>query len=521
MSAPTLLLDGSSLTLASIDAFLRDPRTRVALTPEARARVEASRGVVDRAVAEGRTVYGITTGFGRLADRRISASEVAELQRNLIRSHACGTGAPLSAEETRLLMLLRANALAKGFSGVRLSTLEALVAALNAGLLPVIPEKGSVGASGDLAPLAHLALSLMGEGRAVLAGVEMPSADALSKAGLAPVSLEAKEGLSLVNGTQLILSVGARAAIRARRLALQADVIAALSVDALLGTDTAFDPRIHAVRPHAGQGAVARNLRRLLQGSAIRDSHRGPHCKRVQDPYSLRCAPQVHGAARDALAYVEATLALEANAATDNPLVFQPDDAHPEDAVLSGGNFHGAPVSVACDVLAIAACQLGTISERRIERLVNPDYSGLPAFLSRGAVGLHSGFMMAQVTAAALVSENKVLAHPASVDTIPTSAGFEDHVSMGPSAARKAREVVLHVETVLAIEWLAAAQALDLHAPLETSAPLRAAHAALRERVPPLLGDRFLAPDIEAARRLLEEGAALSAAERALGGPLE
>jgi histidine ammonia-lyase len=515
MASEPLLLDGESLTLDALARVLREPRTPVALTPAAAARVGASRRLVDAIVAEARVVYGVTTGFGRLSDVTIAPAKVRDLQRNLVRSHCAGTGEPLSACESRLLILLRANALAKGFSGVRLETLEALLALFNAEVVPVIPEKGSVGASGDLAPLAHLAAVLIGEGEAVVGGARMAGGEALRRTGLAPVVLEAKEGLSLVNGTQMMTAIGAKAAIEAGLLAKQADLIAAMSIDALLGTDVAFDPRIHAARGHPGQSRSAANLRALIRASEIRESHRGPHCHKVQDPYSLRCAPQVHGAARDALDYVDGVLARELNAATDNPLVFAA-----EGDVLSGGNFHGEPVALALDMLAIALAELGGISERRLERLVNPDYSGLPPFLVGGEQGLNSGFMMAQVTAAALVSENKVLAHPASVDSIPTSAGFEDHVSMGVTAARKAREVLRNVETVAAIELLAAAQALEFRRPLRTSPPLEAVRAALREVVPPLGEDRALAPDIERASALVRSGALLAAAEAALGAPL-
>jgi histidine ammonia-lyase len=502
-----IILDGKSLSLAEIARFMRHAGIRVELEKEASERVRGSRATVERTLASNATVYGITTGFGRLAEKRIDANQLADLQRNLVRSHCAGVGGPLSANETRLLMLLRANALAKGYSGVRLETLEALLAMLNAGVLPVVPSKGSVGASGDLAPLAHLAAVLIGEGKAIVNGVEMPGVDALERARLRPVQLEAKEGLSLINGTQLILAIGVRSVLAARSLVKQADVVAAMTIDALLGTDVAFDARIHAVRPHSGQKSSAKNLRRLLYGSQIRESHRGPLCKKVQDPYSLRCAPQVHGAVRDALGYIEKTLVTELNSATDNPLVFPelpPDVPVPENGyVLSGGNFHGAPCALALDILAVAMCQLGTISERRIERLVNPDYSGLPPFLTKAPAGLNSGLMMAQVTAAALVSENKVLAHPASVDSIPTSAGFEDHVSMGPAAARKAREVVINLEHVYAIELIAAAQAIDFHRPLRSSDALEAAHAAIRDFVPTLEADRPLTPDIEKAVALI------------------
>lgn len=511
----SIIIDGESLTLATLARFIREPETSIALSAAAAERVRESRRIVDAVVEGGRVAYGITTGFGRLSDVMIPPAKVRELQRNLIRSHCAGTGDPLSPCEARLLIMLRANALAKGFSGVRLETLEALLALFNAEVIPLIPEKGSVGASGDLAPLAHLAAVLMGEGEAVFEGAPLHGAEALRRAGLEPVVLEAKEGLSLVNGTQMMTAIGAKATIEARSLAKHADVIAALSIDALFGTDVAFDPRIHAVRGHAGQIASARNLRALIHGSAIRESHRGPHCRKVQDPYSLRCAPQVHGAARDALGYVENVLERELNAATDNPLVFAA-----EGEILSGGNFHGEPVALALDVLAIALAELGGISERRIERLVNPDYSGLPPFLVGSEQGLNSGFMMAQVTAAALVSENKILAHPASVDSIPTSAGFEDHVSMGVTAARKARECLRNAETVVAIELLAAVQALDFHRPLASSRPLEAARTALRELVPPLVEDRALSHDFQKAIALVRSGELLEAVEEALGEPL-
>jgi histidine ammonia-lyase len=406
-------------------------------------------------------------------------------------------------------MVLRANVLAKGRSGVRPETLDRLVALLNRRVHPVVPAQGSVGASGDLAPLAHLALALVGEGESVFEGRRCASAEALRAAGLEPVVLEAKEGLALINGTQLITAIGGLALAEARRLVRAADVAGALSLDALKGTDVAFDPRIQAARPHPGQAASARNLCRLLAGSAIRESHRD--CGKVQDAYSLRCIPQVHGAARDALAYVGATWGVEMNAATDNPMVF----AETRE-MLSGGNFHGEPVAIAADVMAIAVAELGAISERRIERLVNPALSGLPAFLARDG-GLESGLMLAHVTAAALASENKALAHPASVDSIPTSANKEDHVSMGATAARKAARVVANTRRILAVELLAACQALEFLKPLTTSPPLRAAYARLRLEVPPHDRDRFLSPDLEAAAALVAEGRIADAAAAVCG----
>ncbi len=395
-------------------------------------------------------------------------------------------GEPLGEAETRALMALRVNVLARGRSGARLETVEALVALLNAGVLPVVPSQGSVGASGDLAPLAHLALTLIGEGEAWVDGRRVPSAHALALRGLSPVTLEAKEGLALINGTQLTTAVGALALAEAQRLLVAADVIAALSLDALHGTDVAFDARIQDERPHPGQGASATNLRRLLKGSAIRESHRD--CGLVQDAYTLRCIPQVHGAARDALTYVTSTFVVEMNSATDNPMVFAETGE-----ILSGGNFHGQPVAIAADVMTIAMAEIGAISERRTERLVNPTLSGLPAFLTREG-GLNSGLMMAQVTAAALASENKALCHPASVDSIPTSAGKEDHVSMGPCAARKAAQVVANTRRILAVELLAACQAVEFRRPLRSSEALEAAHACVRRVVPALERDRQLSP---------------------------
>jgi histidine ammonia-lyase len=503
-----IALDGASLTLEAFESVALRHRP-VALTPAAREAVARSRRVVDDVVQGGAVVYGVTTGFGNFADVVIPRDRIRELQLNLVRSHAAGVGERLDEAETRGLMLLRANVLAKGFSGVRPQTLDLLTEMLNRRVHPVVPCQGSVGASGDLAPLAHLALALVGEGSCISQGQERPSGEALAEAGLAPIVLEAKEGLALINGTQLITAGAGLALAEAWRLARAADVAGALTVDALKGTDTAFDPRIHAARPHPGQAASARNLRRLLAGSAIRESHRD--CGKVQDAYSLRCIPQVHGAVRDALAYVTATVGIEMNAATDNPMVF------PETAeLLSGGNFHGEPVAIAADVLAIALAELGGISERRTERLLNPTLSDLPAFLTRDG-GLQSGLMLAQVTAAALASENKTLAHPASVDSIPTSANKEDHVSMGAFAARKAGRVVANVRRVLAIELLSACQALEFLKPLATSAPLRAVYERVRERVPAYERDRVLAGDIEVLAELVRSGALVDAAAAVCG----
>ncbi len=506
----TIELDGEGLTLDTIQRFLREPETPIVLARGARERVRESQRVVEAVLASDRAVYGVTTGFGRLADVRIAPDRVRELQGNLILSHCAGVGDPLPPTEVKLMALLRVNTLAKGLSGVRVETVEALCELVNRGVIPVIPEKGSVGASGDLAPLAHLAAVLCGEGEAFFEGGRLPAARALEKAGLAAYELGAKEGLSLINGTQFMTALGAKAAVETGDLCRHADIAAALSIDALMGTDVAFDARIAGVRPHPGAAKVARNLRGLLGGSEIRESHRGPHCRKVQDPYSMRCVPQVHGAVRDALDHVAAVIEREMNAGTDNPLVFAA-----EGEILSGGNFHGAPVALALDYLAMAVAELGSIGERRIDRLVDPDKSGgLPPFLTgtgtEGA-GLHSGFMMAQVTAAALASECKVLAHPASVDSIPTGAGNEDHVSMGAHAARKLREVIRNVESIVAIELLVGLQAVEARAPLRTGFPLRAAQAAARHHVPSLGRDRPLTPDIHQMVLLMRDGELLDA----------
>lgn len=503
-----LVIDGGGLDLGGLEEVALHGRA-IALAPEARERVLAARRVVDDAVSRSAVVYGVTTGFGNFADVHIPLDRLQQLQLNLVRSHAAGVGEPLAETDTRALMLLRANVLAKGFSGIRLQTLELLIAMLSRGVHPVVPSRGSVGASGDLAPLAHLALPLVGEGECRFDGRSLTGREALTAAGLAPLTLEPKEGLALINGTQLMTAVSGLALAEACRLARTADVIGALTLDALQGTDVAFDERIHATRPHPGQVASAGCLRRLLDGSAVRQSHED--CSRVQDAYSLRCIPQVHGAVRDALAYAERAVRVEMNAATDNPMVFAETGQ-----ILSGGNFHGQPVAIVADVLAIAAAQLGGISERRTERLVNASLSGLPAFLARDG-GLQSGLMMAHVTAAALVSESKVLAHPASVDSIPTSAGKEDHVSMGATAAHKAAVAVANTRRVLAIELIAAAEALEYRRPLESSPALEAAHACLRAHVPVRDTDRVLGPEIETAATLVSSGQILAAAEAVCG----
>lgn len=501
--AEPLILTGDSLTLEGlVEVASGRP---AALSAEALRRVDASRAVIDRAVAEDRVVYGVTTGFGKFSDVVIPREKLEALQANLVRSHAAGVGEPLPERTVRALMVLRANCLAKGFSGVRRGTLELLLAMLNAGIHPVVPSQGSVGASGDLAPLAHLARAVMGEGEVVFRGRTVPAAEALGEAGLAPARLAAKEGLALINGTQVTTAIGALSLARLLSLLKAADLVGAMSLDALKGTDAAFDPRIHAARPHPGQLASAGNLKVLLDGSPLRESHR--ECGLVQDAYALRCLPQVHGAVRDAASHARRVVEVEMNAATDNPMVFVTGEGG-EGELVSGGNFHAAPVAIVFDLLAAASADLASISERRTERLVNPSLSGdLPAFLVREG-GLNSGFMMLHVTAAALVSECKANSFPASVDSIPTSAGKEDHVSMGPIAARKLERNVESLASVLSIELLASCQALDLRRPLATSATLEEARARLRSRVPFWESDRYAASDVAAAREVLETGLA-------------
>lgn len=504
-----LQLDGGSLTLAHLDD-IADRKTEVGLAASAARRVEAARRVVDRTAAGDVPVYGINTGFGALAETAIPRDQLGALQLNLLRSHAAGVGEPLSVRAVRASMALRANVLAKGYSGIRQATLELLIAMLNRGVHPVVPSRGSVGASGDLAPLAHLALVLVGEGAATVGDSPvMPGLDALRTAGLSPITLESKEGLALINGTQPSTAVAALALTAATRLVRAVDITAALSIDALRGSMTPFDARIHEARPHAGQGLAAANILALLTGSPLNKSHE--NCGRVQDAYSLRCAAQVHGAARDAIGFAHDTLTTEANSATDNPMVFGETGE-----IVSGGNFHGAPVAIAADLLAIAVTHLATISERRSERLVNPALSGLAPFLTT-ASGLQSGYMIAQVTAAALASELKTLSYPASVDTIPTSANKEDHVSMSMGAALKAERAVATAARVVAVEVLCACQGLDLLAPLTTSAPLRKVHAFVRTIAPTLTDDRPPSPDIERIASALLDGAF----ERACGAEVK
>ncbi len=503
-------LTGEDLTVEDVWAVAVEGRG-AALSDEAREKMRAARELVERA-AHGASehTYGVNTGFGRFVSQTIPEELTEELQLRLLRSHACGVGEPYPEEIVRAAMLLRSNALAKGYSGARVETVELLLECLNRGVLPHVPSRGSVGASGDLAPLAHLALPLIGEGEAWFGGERLPGREALERAGLQPIRLRAKEGLSLVNGTQFMAAFGALGLVRARRLAKAADVACGLSLEALQGSRTSFLPQIHALRPLRGQADSAGNLLRLLEGSAIIESHRW--CDKVQDAYSLRCAPQVHGASRDLLDYVGYTVSVELNAATDNPLVLVADEM-----LVSNGNFHGQPLAFALDALAMAVSELASISERRVERLVNPNLSdGLPAFLTAEG-GLNSGFMIPQYVAAALVSENKSLCHPASVDSIPTSAGQEDHVSMGNASGLKAWQVLANAERALAIELLAGAQGIEFLAPLEPGAGVAAARRAVRALSPRLVEDRSLSGEIELVAAAIRDGSLVAAVEDEIG----
>ena len=492
-------ISGSPISLAQLNAVATG-NERIELTDESRDRIRRSRAVVEKILEQGQVIYGISTGFGKLSDVKIESDALRQLQLNLVRSHSCGVGKPLAIPEVRAMIFLRANVLALGFSGVRLEVVEFLCQMLNHEVYPVVPEKGSVGASGDLAPLAHLALALIGEGESFFENERLASADALAREGLNPIVPEAKDGLALLNGTQAMHSVGGLALFRGKRLARVADVAGAMTLEGLMGTPRAFDLRIQKARPHPGQMAVAEHVRALLGQSEIRESHRA-NDPRVQDAYSIRCIPQVHGAVRDALGYVEKILEIESAGATDNPLVF-PDSGD----VISGGNFHGAPLAHALDFAAIALTDLMSISERRIERIVNPDLSyGLPAFLARKP-GLQSGMMIAQVAAVSLLNEAKVLAHPASIDNVPTSAGKEDHVSMGMTSAVKLRSIVENAENLLAIELLAGAEALEHRRPLKGGAGVERAYGTVRKYAEPLLEDRALAPDIAAIAKAIRAG---------------
>ncbi len=517
-----LQLDGTSLTLENL-ARIAQGESALHATAEALERMARSRKVVEDVLRTERVVYGVNTGFGKLSDVRIPPDDLKTLQKNLILSHACGMGPALSAPEVRALLALKINALLSGYSGARPVIVEYLLELLQHEVLPVIPEQGSVGASGDLAPLAHAALVLIGEGEAEMKGRRVSGAEALRAIGLPALELEAKEGLALLNGTQFMTAVGALTFLQAEKLARTADVVGAMSAEALLCTPVAFDDRIQVARGYAGQKESAANLRRLMANSPIRDSHL--QCSRVQDMYSVRCMPQVHGAVRDQLRALREIFTIELNAATDNPLVFVEDQSNTVTSnfrrerlgeILSGGNFHGHPISTACDFLAILITHLANISERRIAAMMDPAASELPAFLVKNS-GLNSGFMIAQVAAASLVSENKVLSHPISVDSIPTSANKEDYVSMGAGASIKARNAGRNAIQVLAIELLAACQALDLRAPLQPGPATGAVRNLVRQVVPMLVNDRILANDIAAASRLIESGEVVRAAESVVG----
>jgi histidine ammonia-lyase len=503
----TVELDGHRLTLEALEAIAQGAPVEIAAA--ARARVERAREFVDAQFASGAAIYGVTTGFGRLANISVDPAQAVELQLNLVRSHAAGTGDPLAIPLVRATGALRANSLSAGHSGVKPETLDTIVAMLNHGVAPVVPCQGSVGASGDLAPLAHMTLVLIGEGEAFYRGERLPGAIALERAGLKPIELGAKEGLALINGTQVMTAVAGLGVLRAERLAAAADVIGALSLEAYLGSERVFDRRINDLRPHPGQERVAGNLRALLVGSEIVQSH--AECERVQDPYSFRCIPVVHGAVRDSIAHVRRVTEIEANSVTDNPLVF------PEDReFLSGGNFHGEPVALVLDFLKFAVSELASIGERRLYLLLNAEDRGLPLFLTQ-RLGLQSGLMLVQYTAAALVNDNKGLAWPSSVDSIPTSAGQEDHVSMGMTSANNLPRVLDNVEGALACELLAACAATDFRRPLRSGAGTQAAYAAVRERIVPWTDDRSPAPDIAAARELIASGRLTGAAEAAIG----
>jgi histidine ammonia-lyase len=490
----TIALDGNSLNLQDL-IDIGEKKANVSLTEEAQKKVKASREIVDKIVADNQVVYGVSTGFGQFSDVVIPPEQVEQLQYNLIRSHSAGVGNHFPEDVARMIMALRANVLAKGRSGISMEVLELLIAVINRGIYPHIPEKGSVGASGDLAPLAHLASVLIGEGTAEYGGIEGNGKEILKASGLNPCQLRAKEGLALINGTQVMTAVGAKALHIAFHLAEMADIAGALTLEALRGTLTAFDDRIHKERPYKGQMKCAANMRRLLTESEIISSHKD--CARVQDSYTLRCIPQVHGPVRDTLEYAEKMLTIEMNSATDNPMVFVEDGE-----LISGGNFHGQSVAFLMDFLKIAVAELGNISERRTERLVNPALSELPPFLVQEG-GLNSGLMVSQVTAAALVSENKVLCHPASIDSIPTSGNKEDHVSMGTISARRALEVVDNVEAILAIELIAAAQALEFLKPLKPAKPLIPVVDKIRTFIPPWDKDRNLSDDILKMKKLI------------------
>ncbi|MCL0078561.1 histidine ammonia-lyase [Dehalococcoidia bacterium] len=505
----SIILDGDNLSLDEVVAVARRG-TQVSLSPEAAKKVVEARAVVERLVEEKQVIYGVTTGVGELSNITISPREMELLQKNIIMSHAVGVGRPLPEDTVRAVMLLRANTWAKGYSGIRLDVVQKVIEMLNKRVHPVVPEKGSVGASGDLAPLAHIALAMIGEGEAIFRGQRLSGKEAMERAGVEPISsLRAKEGISFVNGTQVMTAIGALTLWDARRLTKTADLAAAMSLEALKATDTIFDEALHRLRPHPGQLISAENIRNLTRQSEIIASHKT--CSKVQDPYSLRCVPQVHGASRNAIAYAREVIEIELNSATDNPLIFSDSNE-----VRAGGNFHGQPIALAMDFLGIALAELANISERRIAHLLDPHLSGLPGFLTEHG-GLNSGLMLAQYTAASLVSENRVLAHPASVDSIPTSANQEDHVSMGTIAARKARDILENSETVIAIELLCAAQGLDCLRPLKPGIGSRRAYEVIREIIPRLDADRILYPDINKMVELIRGARLINSIEQAVG----
>ena len=504
----TIRIGIDGMTLNDLVCIARQG-ARVQPTSEAEQQITKTRKLIENWVEAEETIYGVTTGFGLLSDVTISKEDTQKLQENILMSHSAGVGDIMEPEAVRAIMLLRVKDLARGHSGIRIETFTSLINLLNSGIVPVVPEKGSVGASGDLCPLAHLSLVLIGKGEAIFDNKRMPGKDALSSCGLKPIVLEAGEGLALVNGTQAMTGIGGLAVFDALNLCKMIDVAACMSLEVLMGSRTEFDPRIQNVRPHPGQAAVANNMLRITRNSEIISSHKD--CSRVQDAYTLRCSPQVHGASYDAIHYAAGVVETEMNSSTSNPLFFNEDNAY-----LPGGNFHGQPVALAMDFLGIAVSELANISERRIERLVNPMLSGLPAFLVKES-GLNSGFMIAQYTAAALVSENKILSHPASVDSIPTSANKEDHVSMGTIAARKAREIVRNAENVVAIELLCAAQALDVFTNMKPGEGTQAAYEVIRGKVSRLDEDRVLSTDIEAVKKLMKSGEILAVVEARVG----
>ena len=506
-----ILLTGQGANLQTVWQVAQGSgRVRVELAPEAREKMLTSRRFIERRMKSGEAIYGVNTGFGAFSSVRISDSEIEKLQRNLIRSHSCGIGQPFTLEETRAIMFLRANALANGHSGIRAEVVEKILEFLNAGVIPVIPQQGSVGASGDLAPLSHLALAVIGEGQAWKDGVSVPVADVLREKRIAPLELKAKEGLSMINGCQVMTAVGLLNSFESRRLLWMADLAGAMTLEAMKGARSAFNPLIAAVRPHHGEAETARNLMRLLgPTSQIAESH--ADCDRVQDAYSLRCMPAVHGAAKNSIRRGVETLEIEANSSTDNPLVFAS-----EEEILSCGNFHGEPAAFVLDFMAIAVSAMTSMSECRIEKLINPAMSGLPAFLAPDG-GLNSGHMIVQVAAASLVSENKILSHPASVDSIPTSADKEDHVSMGTIAARKFGQIVRNAENIVAMELLSASQALDFLKPLKASGAVQPVHDLIRKHVPFASEDRVFANDIEAIKGLIRDEQILRAVHASVG----